>query len=185
MLGPCSDDWFAQARPDIQAQMAQYAEEQIEFAVLSLVKDPVLGLRDALALNIKSIIALDSKLNQVAPGWRDSEGHSGQETSMLDHISGGDESYGVRQDDIDKGSLLDSEAAKTIANEDIQGMEGVRQSLISDQVGLRSACMDEVCLAVEDDKRVAARCRDLGSRIQRFSRLVKRKESGRTVGDPG
>ena len=161
--------------------MAQYAEEHIEFAVLSLVKDPMIGLRNALALNIKSIIALDSKLDQVASRWHDCVGQSRQQSSMADHILGGDESYGVRQDDIDKVSLSDTEAAKTIANEDIQGMEVVRQKLIFDQVGLRSACMDEICLAVEDDKRVAARCRDLGSKIQRFSQLIKRKESGRTV----
>ena len=177
MVGPCLDDWFAQAKPDIQAQMAQYAEENIEFAVLSLVRDPIIGLRNALALNIKSIIALDSELDRVAPRWRDSDAHSGQDSSMVDHILGEDESYGVRNEHIDRISLLDSEVAKTIANEDISGIEFLRHELISDQVSLRSACMDENCSAVDDDMKVAARCRDLGSKMQGFSRLVKRKES--------
>lgn len=163
--------------------MAQYAEEHIEFAVLSLVRDPIIGLREALALNIKSILALESKLDQIAPRWRDCDAHSGQASSMVDHILGGDGSFGVRQDDIDRVSLLDSEAAETIANEDIPGMENVRQKLIFNQEGLRSACLDETCLADEDDKKVAARCRDLGSKIQRFSRLVKRKESRRNEAD--
>lgn len=163
--------------------MAQYAEEHIEFAVLSLVRDPMIGLRNALTLNIKSIVALDSKLDQVAPSWRDSETHSRQDSETVGHISGEDKSYAIRQDDIDRMSSLDSEAATTIANEDIAGMESLRHRLISDQLGLRSAYMEEKCLADEDDGKVKARCRDLGSKIQGFSRLVKRKESGGSAVD--
>ena len=173
MAGPCLGDWLTQAKPDIQAQMAQYAEENIQFAVLSLARDPLLNLRHALALNIKSILALNVELDKIAPNWGENEAQSDGESPYGNHIL---KAYGLQQKDIDNLSLSDSEAASTISDGKIPEMTSLCHKLIADQERLRLAIIDEMCLVRQDDLRVTARCSDLGAKIQRFSRLVKRKE---------
>ena len=65
-------DWVSHAKPVIEARMAEYEEGQIEFGVLSLVKDPLLSLVPTLAEIVKVSAEASSRLQQVNPDW----GHS-------------------------------------------------------------------------------------------------------------
>ncbi|KAI2174940.1 hypothetical protein LOZ21_006766, partial [Ophidiomyces ophidiicola] len=55
-------DWLDLAKPEIQSRMAEYEEDQIEFSILSLARDPIFGLVHQLAVNVKSLAAVEDQL---------------------------------------------------------------------------------------------------------------------------
>ncbi|KAL9129735.1 MAG: hypothetical protein Q9217_001893 [Psora testacea] len=177
-LGPIQGDWVSQAKPDIEARMAQYDGEQIEFAILSLIKDPLLKLLPALATSIKSIAALSSRLNEVKPNWREStvpSGH-GEDTYTFDTVMATDASYGLEQQHIDTTTLSDPTLMALLSSQNASGIMAFRQKLITEQVALRIDIREEHQSAENDERRAQARSRDFGARMQNFARKVKAKQ---------
>lgn len=173
----CTDhfenDWLSQAKPDIEARMAQYEEGQIEFAILSLVRDPLLDLIPRLAENIHSIARLSVRLDLVKPDWRDFETSSRccDSTGML---TTSDPLYGLTPEELDRagvppaiGSLCESDAAEDIVAQ--------RQQLVTDQARLRLSIRDEQQSNQADQERAAARRCDYGAMMQDYVRKVKAK----------
>ncbi|KAF2099999.1 cysteine proteinase [Rhizodiscina lignyota] len=70
-FGSYSDDsWVTQVAAVMQERMALFANEGIQFNVLAMTKDPLLIAQERLAENIKSLAALEARLDEVQPGWR-------------------------------------------------------------------------------------------------------------------
>ncbi|CAD6577040.1 MAG: hypothetical protein ASARMPRED_008107 [Alectoria sarmentosa] len=176
-LGSVQGDWLRQAKPDIEARMAQYEEGHIEFAILSLVRDPLLEMVPALAENVKGINALSTHLDIVKPGWKDFI-----DSSTNGGIAGTDSvirslnlAYGLTQEMLNKAEP--SQAVMDLCHCDIASdILGYREHLITAQAGLRMSVKEEVQSNQSDEERAAARTCDYGARMQNFVRKMRVKK---------
>ena len=175
--GSVQGDWLRQAKPDIEARMAQYEEGHIEFAILSLVRDPLLEMVPALAENVKGINALSTHLDIVKPGWKDFI-----DSSTNGGIAGTDSvirslnlAYGLTQEMLNKAEP--SQAVMDLCHCDIASdILGYREHLITAQAGLRMSVKEEVQSNQSDEERAAARTCDYGARMQNFVRKMRVKK---------
>jgi ubiquitin carboxyl-terminal hydrolase L5 len=69
-MGQATEDWLDLARPLLEARMLQYGEDQIHFALMGVVRDPLTDLCADLGSNIKSLQKLTEKLNHEASDWK-------------------------------------------------------------------------------------------------------------------
>lgn len=159
--------------------MAQYEEGQIEFAILGLVRDPLLELLPALAENVRSVAALSTRLDIVKPDWQDFM------TSSIKGDYGGSEGlistaspiYGLTQENIDQAKL--PQAVEDVCVSDVaSALIEYRQSLISTQASLRMSIREEQHSNQLDEERATQRALDHGARMQDFVRKMKKKRPG-------
>ena len=172
-IGAFEDDWLGQAKPDIEARMAQYEEGQIEFSILSLVRDPLLDLVPKLAENIKSIAELSARLDLIKQDWREFETSSinRQFTGLL---AASDSTYELTPQQFDRADLPIA-IAKLCKSDVVEDVMTQRQQLVTDQARLRLWIRDEQQSNQSDEERAAARRCDYGAMMQNFVRKVKAK----------
>ena len=156
--------------------MAQYEEGQIEFAILSLVRDPLLDMIPALAKNVKAISALSSRLDVIKPGWEDFF-----DSSMKNEIIGRDTlsvdagfTYGITQRMLDQAQPSQAVIDLCHGNKVPKILAHYGQ-LITAQVDLRMSIREEMQSNQSDEERAAARTCDYGARMQNFVRKMKVK----------
>ena len=157
--------------------MAQYEEGQIEFAILSLVQDPLLTLVRALAENVKSLTALSARLDSVKPDWQDfmTSPRNGHAITSEDVLSDVDLNYNLTQEDLNRVKL--PEKVVDLCLSDVaQDIMAHRQQLITAQAALRISIKEELQSNVSDEERAAARSCDYGAMMQSFVRKVKAKK---------
>ena len=171
-----TEDWVNEATPDIQARMTQYGEEQIEFSILSLVKEPLLGFIDALAENVKSLAALSKQLDILRPDWKQFIASSGDEggISSTDVVVKPDAIYGLTSDICDRASTPQSTKA-IIADGAASELMELSQKLVTEQVSLRASIREEQQSAHSDLDRAASRCFDYGPSVHNLMGLLGRK----------
>ena len=153
--------------------MAQSEEGQIEFAILGLVRDPLLELVPQLAENIKSIIALTKRLEDTKTEWQQFQ---------IASINGGpsepltapDPIYGITKWDIDLAHLDDVTLA-LCDSDDVESIVSQRQRLVTAQASLRLSIREEQQSNQSDQDRADARSCDYGARLQHFVRRVRLK----------
>ncbi len=175
--GSVQGDWLSQAKPDIEARMAQYEEGQIEFAILSLVRDPLLEMIPALAENVKAINALSTRLDVVKPGWKDfiDSSTNGQIAGTDGLISNPNLAYGLTQEMLDQAEP--SQAVIDLCHGDVASdILGHREQLITTQAGLRMSIREEIQSNQSDEDRAASRTCDYGARMQNFVRKMRVKQ---------
>ena len=156
--------------------MAQYEEGQIEFAILSLVRDPLLEMIPALAENVKAIDALSTQLDVVKPGWKDFiDSTNGQIAGADSLISNPNLAYGLTQEMLDQAEL--SPAVIDLCHGDVASdILGHREHLITTQAGLRMSIREEIQSNQSDEDRAASRTCDYGARMQKFVRKMRVKQ---------
>lgn len=175
--GSARGDWLSQAKPDIEARMAQYEEGQIEFAILSLVRDPLLEMVPALAENVKGINALSNWLDIFKPGWKDfiDSSTDGEIAGSDSVITNHDLAYSLTQEMLDQAEP--SQAVRDLCHGDVASdILGHREHLITVQAGLRTSIREEVQSNQSDEERAAARTCDYGARMQNFVREMRIKK---------
>ncbi|KAL9594319.1 MAG: hypothetical protein Q9219_007092 [cf. Caloplaca sp. 3 TL-2023] len=156
-------DWVKQVAPEIEARMAQYEEGQIEFAIMSLVKDPLTDLIAALAANVKSIMSLAQRLNCIKPDWEDllAESMNGTQAATLEIILGPCEHYRLPQRAIDRAELSPGLMTR-LKRDGLEELMAARNELITAQAGLRASIRDEMKAIRIEDERAATRRNDKG-----------------------
>lgn len=176
-LGSVHGDWLSQAKPDIEARMAQYEEGHIEFAILSLVRDPLLEMIPALAENVNAINVMSNRLDAIKPGWKDlidfpTNGEVAGKNSL---ISDPNLAYGLTQDILDRAGP--SQAVINLCHSDVASdILAHREQLITVQVDLRMSIKEEMQSNKSDEERAAARTCDYGARMQNFVRKMRVKK---------
>ena len=175
--GSVQGDWLSQAKPDIEARMAQYEEGHIEFAILSLVRDPLHEMISALAANVKAINVLSARLDIVKPEWQDtSDPPANSEfagTNSL--IREPSLAYGLTQEIIDRVAL--HQAVADLCHSSVaSAMLIYREQLIAMQANLRMSIREEIQSNQSDEERAAARASDYGARMQNFVRKMRLKQ---------
>ena len=158
--------------------MAQYEENQIEFAILSLVKDPILDLLSALAENVQGIVAAQSRLNVIEPDWRSfttNEAHEERQGPLETILTGADPGLlltyeqisSTRPDEVLATRLMNCEPTEALL---------IHKELITTQQGLKMTLQEEIQNRHVEDEKASGRTCDFGARMQTFARKVRSKE---------
>ena len=171
-LGKLTDaDWLNQAKPDIQARIAEYEEGQIEFAVLGLVRDSLITLNEELAQNIKDALSLTSRLGGQRP------------TSMDDVLLGPSERLMLRQEAIDAREVSSSvqKAIKTGAE---PLLFTTLQRVLNEQNRLRKTILEEIDSREAETRQVASRQHDFGPLVRKIAEILVKRNSADFVKEP-
>ena len=158
--------------------MAQYEEEQIEFAILSLVKDPLGSHVATLAANIQSIMALERRLNNVEPNWKDFVAYSTTSDSTLTNgiLTAPDPDYELCQATLDEAKILSSIELVLLSHVPLD-IIACRQELVTRQASLRAAIKEEQQSQRSDEVRAASRRHDHGPLVKKILEILKRKKA--------
>lgn len=157
--------------------MAQYEEGHIEFAILSIVRDPLLEMIPALAENVKAINALSARLDIVKPGWEEFIDSSTISATASTHglITKSNLAYGLTQKLLNQAEV--SQVVVDLCHGDVASdILGHREQLITTQAGLRVSIRDEMQSNQSDEERAASRTCDYGARMQNFVRKMRVKK---------
>ena len=162
--------------PEIEDRMAQYSEGQIEFAILSLVKEPLSSLVSALAENVKGLIALMTRLDLLNPDWRDfvASAVNGEGGTTETLITGPDPVYQLTQEMIDTSELSQS-IAEAVLKDMAADILASRQELVTAQACLRASIIEEIQSSRSDQERAASRRHDYGPAVQTLIEILGRK----------
>lgn len=148
--------------------MEGYEEDQIEFSILSLVRDPLPGLVNELAVNIKQLQKIERAITSrerentgVGPGVM-------AENTLLEP----DVSYEVTEKSIDEAAMP---AGKECSEYSTDELEQHCRDLSRLQLELRATIREEQQLQRADDDYSAGRRYDYGPAIRTWLRFLARK----------
>lgn len=176
-LGDCpEDDWLDLAKPDILTRMNEYEEDQIEFSILSLVKDPLPGHVDKLAGNVKHLQAVNKRMMSLKE-----ESSSNPETGATDSIDentvwGPDPSFCLTQETLDDTELPINlkEVYKTCSADEINQH---RQRLSEEQRDLRAIIRDEQQTQQADEDYATGRRYDYVPAVETWMKFLAQKRA--------
>ena len=170
-----SADWVRKAKPDIEACMSEYEEGQIEFAILSLVRDPLLDLLPALATNIRGIQALAAHLDGITAKKEKDELTGHQEVPMNDDtLTGPDLNIGLTQDAIEQAQAPSS-IESALGSHVVSTIRLCQQELCVAQIRLRALIRDECEAKHSDEEKANARRHDYGPLALKLAQILARK----------
>jgi ubiquitin carboxyl-terminal hydrolase L5 len=158
-MGPIQDDesWLSIAQPVLQGRMAQYAAGAIEFNIMAVVHDPMVGCIEALAANVKVLRAVEEKLADVVEDWRELlEEHDHQSNTLTEQ----NHSLGLHNLDIERAEITPKDAKALAGAEDLNQLLELRKEIVLQQCGLRRACLDEMECAKSDVEKAMSRRHD-------------------------
>lgn len=168
-IGDCPEgDWLDLVRPNILTRMEEYEEDQIEFSILSLGKDPLLGLTEKLAVNVKSLEVVNKRINAL-----------GDTTKSMDVtedniILGQDASFALTREAIDDAEIP-ADQKETYESSSSEELSQHRQRLSNGQQELRAAIREEQQSQRADDDYAAGRRYDYGPAVRTWLRFLARK----------
>lgn len=155
-LGPYSGDWMTVARLHIQAlMMQQESDGTLNFTLLSLCRSPLLSIPVRLALNIKSLRAIESRLDKGSSDWRI---FVQEEESGVLHEA--DTGFAVTHDMIKHAEATEDASSTKSGDTGIAMLMETRTELVSVQASLRRSYLEELAAVNEDNERAAARRHD-------------------------
>lgn len=171
-----SEDWVERAKPDIEARMAEYEEGQIEFAILSLVKDPLLELIPALAKNVKSFVAVTSHLESIASEHDSVENR--RDDAAAGVLTGPDPAYGLTLEVVAQAKVP-SEVELAICFQEVSKLRGCRQELRDGQAKLRASIKDEFEANRLEEQKANARRYDYGPLALKLAQIASRRKKSK------
>lgn len=170
-----SADWVRKAKPDIEACMSEYEEGHIEFAILSLVRDPLLDLLPALAINVRGIQALAAHLRGITAEKDEGRSTEHQEWPPDDGtLIGPDLTIGLTQDAIEQAQAPPS-IESALGSHVISTILLCQQELCVAQTKLRSLIRDECEAKHSDEEKANARRHDYGPLALKLAQILARK----------
>lgn len=152
-IGPIiqGESWLSIAQPVLQGRMAQYTAGSIEFNIMAVVHDPMVAAVEALAANVKALLAVEKKLTNVVEDWR--EMLDGERSAPL---LGQALDLGLQNVDIERAEISQTDADALKKAEDLTDLLELRKEMALQQNGLCCACSDEL----ENVKSDADKARD-------------------------
>lgn len=155
-MGPVEEgkDWLSVAQPALQGRMAQYEAGAIEFNLMAVVHDPMLACVEALAANVKTLQAVEGKLDGVGENWRDATEANGEV------VVGESAWLGLQGGDIERAEIHCRDLKALGEAEDLAQLFALREEIVLQQTCLRAACRDEMDVARSDDHKARIRRHD-------------------------
>ncbi|KAJ5110752.1 hypothetical protein N7532_001287 [Penicillium argentinense] len=175
-LGECAEeDWLELAKPDILKRMAAYEQEQIEFSILGLVRDPLPDLQQELAINIRSLeIITDRLTNHPSP----LVSHLAEQATTLKETEssfGPDTSLGLTRAMID-AALAPDNSLSQYREASLPALIQHQETLRSAQRDLRLRLREEQQMQQADDEHAKGRRYDYGPAVRTWLRCLARKQ---------
>ncbi|KAL1851773.1 hypothetical protein Plec18170_006076 [Paecilomyces lecythidis] len=167
-LGPCSEeDWMDTVKPMILSKMLEYEEDQIEFSILGVVRDPLVDCLGQLAQNVKALRKIDAKL---AERGSDPVSSDAQRSVIL----GPEPSLRLTETDIDNATIPAAEAEEyeSASPEDLLVH---RQTLVSLQESIRLSVNGELQSHQEEDDYASGRRHDYGPAVRAWIKKLARR----------
>jgi len=144
------------ARDHISVHIAQHADGDVNYNLLSLCRSPLCIIPEKLAENIKNVKAVEEVLSTQSPDWK--LFLNANETITLDLEP--NVSFGLTQDIIDKSSI--SEGAQKLNLECLSPPDllNLRRQWIKDQTNQQIEFMEEAALIGQQDEQAERRKHD-------------------------
>ena len=179
-----SEDWIHQVKLDIEARMAKYDDGQIEFAILSLVKDPLIAMRRDLAQNVKSIQTLHKRLKEITPDWEMliTTPAAGRALIPETTITGPDPGYLLEAQDIQSASIH-QHIQDSLASDNILDVVKILENIAVSQLPLRVSIKEEQEVNQANEEQAAARRYDYGPAMQAWLRFHARNSAIQAILD--
>jgi ubiquitin carboxyl-terminal hydrolase L5 len=157
------------ARPLIEQRMQQYEGNQIQFNLLALCRSPLISIPTQLAVNVKTLSAVENHLSRLQSDWELFIGES-----ELDSVIHGPNSiYKLTQELLDSVQLPEAIMTK-LGNSAASGetLFQMRQELIAAQATLRAGMIDEESDIDQDNERALSRRNDYTPMIHAWLRFL-------------
>ncbi|EEH23385.2 hypothetical protein PABG_05596 [Paracoccidioides brasiliensis Pb03] len=176
-LGECSGDkWLDLAKPEILSRMAEYEEDQIEFSILGLVKDPLIDLKTQLAENIKCIFAIDNQLSTLGLSSLDDATATAVKGNNANGNGNRHDSFiNITQEEMERAGFPEDLRTK-YKSATPEELTSYREELVSAQKGIRILISEEQQSQRADEDYAAARRHDYGPAVHTWVRLLARKK---------
>lgn len=150
--------------------MTEYEEDQIEFSILSLVRDPLVDLVPRLASNVKSVSAVDKRLSALGIAETEFKGDASDDGI----IYGPDGSFDLTSEMLDNGTVPDADMSRYQSATGEELLQ-YRQDIINAQRETRAAIKEEQQSYRADEDYAASRRHDYGPAIQKWVKTLARK----------
>ena len=135
-------------------------EGENDFAIMSLVQDPLASLVHRLAENVAVLQAIGKQLQTIKPNEEDSSSPRICEDLSVGVIEGPDASYGLDESMIDN-ALVSKSTAEVLQCNDYSEMVSRKSELLAVQAGLRTSIKEEHESRQSDQQRASARRHDI------------------------
>ena len=179
LVGECSeDDWLELVRPNLQDRMAAYEEEEIEFSILGLVRDPLTDLINDLAVNVRTLEILNKRASSLCSLSDTLDLHESDET-----VLGPDPSLSLTREEIDV-AVIPQEALDDYQTCSDEKLHEYRQKISRRQRELRLRIREEQLSHRSDYDYAAGRRFDYGLAIRTWLRLLAQKEQLQEMSTP-
>lgn len=153
--------------------MAEYEGDQIEFSILSLVRDPLLDFIGKLAANVKCLRIANERLHVIGTT-------SPETTDREATLVGPDPSYGLTQEELDQATPT-AEEVEALQSCSADELLQQKQRLSKAQQELRMAIREEQQSHQADDNYAIGLRYDYGPAVERWVRLLARKKKIKTL----
>ncbi|EKV16751.1 Ubiquitin Carboxy-terminal hydrolase 37 [Penicillium digitatum PHI26] len=167
-LGECSeDDWLELIKPNLLDRMAAYEEEEIEFSILGLVRDPLPDLINDLAVNVRKLEILNQRVTSLCQS---------SDTLVLDEtVLGPDASLSLTREAID-AAAIPQETLDDYQTCSEKKLQEYQQTICRNQQGLRARIREEQQSHRSDDEYAAGRRFDYGPAVRTWLRRLAQKQ---------
>lgn len=174
-------NWINVASPTIMQRMEDMAGRDILFNLMAVTHDPAVGETNQLVRNVKTLQAVDMKLDALFEDWREMEGAE----TVKDVVTGMSTEFGISQADIEAADLPADKEGEIAEKDDVLELIKYRQRVIADQRWLRISLRD-ARLQARDDEETARHGRHeygnlvrewlggLAAQPQRLSNMIKK-----------
>lgn len=166
------------AKPDILSRMAEYEEDQIEFSILSLVGDPMIDFVSQLALNVKSILAIDGLLSAAQV----SEEELGGDNWPDGTISGPDNSFELTSEALCAANVPETDMSKYRSASSDELLR-CRREMAEKQKSIRASIKEEQQAYRGDEEYAASRRHDYGPAVHTWVRKLASKNAAETLAE--
>ncbi|KAJ5152862.1 uncharacterized protein N7482_009340 [Penicillium canariense] len=167
-IGDCSEaDWLDLVRPNLLDRMAAYEEDQIEFSILGLVRDPLPDLLHQLAVNVKSLETVHARLLP--------HGATTAAATLEGTVIGPEPSLALTRAAIDAAVIPEATQQEYQSCSPSQHQQH-QQTLNQAQVELRSRIREEQQSQRADEDHATGRRYDYGPAIRTWLRFLARKQ---------
>lgn len=148
----------------------EYEEDQIEFSILSLVKDPIVDLIPRLAANVRAVLTIDERITALGVAESEIRGDPGEDST----IYGPDASFDLTREILDTVTVSEDDLVKyqSATREELLRQ---RQELVDAQKELRASIKEEQQSYRADEDYAASRRHDYGPAIHKWAKILARK----------
>lgn len=164
-----NNDWLTMAIPILSAKMAEYEEDQTDFALMSLVKDPLPQYQLELANNMKCIDSVNERLEK-----QNCEKNSSAEADGLRSTTNSEilDPYGICKADIQKSVIPSNFEKKLESASSASQLNQLKEDLENAQSSLKSVVLDELQACSMDGEKASHRRHDYGPLIESWLEML-------------